>query len=135
MDVRLRYSIPAMNSRASDASVTLPFPNVKAGRRRLSSTGASVSCVLKKSQKRIMASYVADVPEGIFFDPEYRKFFENFYAISDTSGAHEQYANQFTPNATVIMASKRVQGTAGTSKTFQRFRTSLFRILIEARDH
>lgn len=63
-----------------------------------------------------MPPYVADVPDGIQFDPEFRKFFEKFYAISDTPCAHEEYAGQFTPDATVIMASKRVRGTVGMLK-------------------
>ena len=60
-----------------------------------------------------MSFYVAEIPDGVFFDPEYRKFLKDFYATSDIPGAHEKYANQFTLDATVIMASHRVKGTTG----------------------
>jgi hypothetical protein len=59
-----------------------------------------------------MTSYASSYP-SISFDPAYKQFFENFYAISDDPKAHEQYAEQFTQDATLVMASKRVKGTAG----------------------
>ncbi|KAL9076665.1 MAG: hypothetical protein Q9157_003582 [Trypethelium eluteriae] len=59
-----------------------------------------------------MSSYVADVPTGIPFDPQIRRFFEEFYAVSDSPTEHERYANHFTPDATVIMASNKFQGTS-----------------------
>ncbi|KAI9658893.1 MAG: hypothetical protein M1821_001853 [Bathelium mastoideum] len=59
-----------------------------------------------------MSTYAVEVPNDVQFDPQFRGFFEEFYAISDTPGAHEKYADQFTSDATVIMASKKVQGTS-----------------------
>jgi hypothetical protein len=59
-----------------------------------------------------MTSYASSYP-SIAFDPAYKQFFENFYAISDDPKAHDKYAEQFTENATVVMASKRVKGTSG----------------------
>jgi hypothetical protein len=59
-----------------------------------------------------MTSYASSYP-SIPFDPAYKQFFENFYSISDDPTAHDKYAEQFTPDATVVMASKRVKGTAG----------------------
>ena len=60
-----------------------------------------------------MAQYVPRSPEGIQFKPEYNDFFSTFYAISDTPDAHQQYSQQFTRDATLIMASKKAQGTDG----------------------
>lgn len=41
------------------------------------------------------------------------KFFEEFYKISDTSDAHERYADSFTRDGTIVMASKRGEGREG----------------------
>jgi hypothetical protein len=41
-------------------------------------------------------------------------FMENFYAISDDPVAHEKYADQFTPDATLIMGRNDAQGYNGT---------------------
>jgi hypothetical protein len=46
-------------------------------------------------------------------DPDFRTFFEDFYATSDTPEAHEHYVKYFTEDATVIMASKKVKGSDG----------------------
>jgi len=54
-------------------------------------------------------SYTSEYPD-VPINPAIRQFFEKFYEISDTPDAHEQYANCFSPNATLIMASKRGQG-------------------------
>ncbi|KAI4749295.1 hypothetical protein E4T50_00479 [Aureobasidium sp. EXF-12298] len=51
-----------------------------------------------------------EYPAGDKFDPEYKTFFEKFYETSDTPTAHEEYSKQFTQDATLIMASKNVQG-------------------------
>jgi len=59
------------------------------------------------------SQYTSDYPSSTEIYPAYKTFFEEFYQISDTPDAHEKYADQFTPNATLIMASKRVQGTQG----------------------
>lgn len=45
--------------------------------------------------------------------PEIKAFFERFYAISDTPDDHEKYADMFTENAKLIMASNAVEGRDG----------------------
>ena len=60
-----------------------------------------------------MSSYTSEYPSGNEFDSEYKIFFERFYKTSDTPGAHEEYSKQFTQDATLIMASKKVQGREG----------------------
>ncbi|KAI5242282.1 hypothetical protein E4T47_03306 [Aureobasidium subglaciale] len=57
-----------------------------------------------------MSSYTSEYPAGDKFDPAYKAFFESFYETSDTPDAHEKYSKQFTQDATLIMASKKVQG-------------------------
>lgn len=57
-----------------------------------------------------MSQYSASVPADGTVKPEIRSFFENFYAISDTPDGHEQYADQFTNDGVLIMASNKVQG-------------------------
>ncbi|KAB2571806.1 putative fungal specific transcription protein [Lasiodiplodia theobromae] len=57
-------------------------------------------------------SYASEYPAGIDFDPAYKQFFEDFYAASDIPGQHEKYADNFTDDATLIMASKTVKGRA-----------------------
>ncbi|TKA70184.1 hypothetical protein B0A49_02719 [Cryomyces minteri] len=57
-----------------------------------------------------MSSYTFDLPSGVQFDAALKEFFEEFYAISDTPDAHEKYAQSFTKDAKVIMASKHVHG-------------------------
>ncbi|KAF2267803.1 hypothetical protein CC78DRAFT_530580 [Lojkania enalia] len=56
-----------------------------------------------------MSPYTSEYP-SIPFDPTYRKFFEDFYATSDTPDTHEKYTEFFTEDATLIMASKQVKG-------------------------
>ncbi|KAF2463296.1 uncharacterized protein BDR25DRAFT_298333 [Lindgomyces ingoldianus] len=58
-----------------------------------------------------MSAYASEYP-SISFDPGYKKFFEDFYATSDTPDAHEKYVDFFTPDATLIMASKRGKGSS-----------------------
>jgi hypothetical protein len=53
--------------------------------------------------------YTSSYP-GTSFSPSYKRFFESFYQISDSADAHSQYVDQFTPDATLIMASKRCEG-------------------------
>ncbi|KER00749.1 hypothetical protein AUEXF2481DRAFT_645 [Aureobasidium subglaciale EXF-2481] len=57
-----------------------------------------------------MSSYTSEYPADDEFDPAYKAFFESFYETSDTPDAHERYSKQFTQDATLIMASKKVQG-------------------------
>ncbi|GIZ40085.1 hypothetical protein CKM354_000343900 [Cercospora kikuchii] len=57
-----------------------------------------------------MSQYSTSVPADGTVKPEIRSFFENFYAISDTPDGHERYADQFTNDGVLIMASNKVQG-------------------------
>ncbi|ODA77583.1 hypothetical protein RJ55_07212 [Drechmeria coniospora] len=58
-----------------------------------------------------MASpYKAEYPPNVSVDADIVQFFEAFYRVSDTAGAHEQYVDMLTEEATFIMASKRCRG-------------------------
>lgn len=57
--------------------------------------------------------YSAQTPADGSLDPTIRDFFSEFYAISDSPDAHEKYADQFTKNGVLIIASKKVQGHNG----------------------
>jgi hypothetical protein len=59
-----------------------------------------------------MSAYTSEYP-SVEFDGDFKKFFEEFYAVSDTPDAHEKYVENFTKDATLVMASKRVQGSDG----------------------
>lgn len=48
-------------------------------------------------------------------DPDFKSFFEDFYATSDTPDAHDHYVKYFTKDATLIMASRKAEGSEGTS--------------------
>lgn len=66
----------------------------------------------KAFQKHIhpnMSTYTSEYPP-VDFDPAYKKFFEDFYATSDTPDAHDKYIKHFTKDATLIMASKKAVG-------------------------
>lgn len=41
-------------------------------------------------------------------------FLSNFYQTSDTESQHDKYVASFTPDATLIMGSRRAVGTDGT---------------------
>lgn len=60
------------------------------------------------------SQYASSYPEGVTFSPQYKDFFQHFYQISDTPDAHEQYSQQFTKDATLVMASKTAKGQEGT---------------------
>lgn len=45
--------------------------------------------------------------------PEIKTYFERFYSISDNPNAHDDYAQSFTDDATLIMASKKATGQGG----------------------
>lgn len=62
-----------------------------------------------------MASYNAEYPSGITVRPEVAAFFKEFYRVSDTPGLHDEYINQFTEDATFILASKVSKGSEGTT--------------------
>jgi hypothetical protein len=57
--------------------------------------------------------YASEYPK-LDLDPDFKSFFEDFYATSDTPDAHEHYVKYFTDDATLIMASKTVKGSDGT---------------------
>jgi hypothetical protein len=62
-------------------------------------------------------SYKSEYPPGIQIDEGIKQFFEEFYKLSDTapvsSDAHEKYADAFTKDATLIIASKKGVGRDG----------------------
>lgn len=60
-----------------------------------------------------MKLYTSEYP-SVPFDPAFKRFFEDFYAISDNVDAHSEYVDSFTKDATLIMASKKAQGSEGT---------------------
>jgi hypothetical protein len=59
-------------------------------------------------------SYAAEYPTGIEVDDDIKLYFEEFYKTSDTPDAHEKYADSFTKDATLVMASKKAIGRDGT---------------------
>ncbi|ORY14911.1 hypothetical protein BCR34DRAFT_598817 [Clohesyomyces aquaticus] len=56
------------------------------------------------------SAYMSEYPTGVSFDPAYKTFFEEFYAISDSPDAHEKYVEQFTKDAVLVMASRKAKG-------------------------
>ncbi len=46
-------------------------------------------------------------------DDGIKSFFEEFYKTSDTPDAHDKYADFFTEDATLVMASKKGVGREG----------------------
>jgi hypothetical protein len=62
-------------------------------------------------------SYKSEYPTGIQVDEGIKQFFEEFYKISDAApaspDAHEKYADAFTKDATLIVASKKGVGRDG----------------------
>jgi len=58
-------------------------------------------------------SYVAETPGDIRLDDGIKAYFEEFYKTSDTPDAHEKYADSFTSDATLVMASKKGVGREG----------------------
>ncbi|KAK4541744.1 hypothetical protein LTR36_007453 [Oleoguttula mirabilis] len=57
-----------------------------------------------------MSQYQASVPGDDLVKPEIRTYFERFYETSDTPDAHEKYAQSFTKDAKLIMASNEANG-------------------------
>ncbi|KAF1985230.1 hypothetical protein K402DRAFT_334814 [Aulographum hederae CBS 113979] len=54
-------------------------------------------------------SYTSIYP-SVGFNPTFKRFIEDFYRISDTPDAHDEYADQYASDATLIMASKSAKG-------------------------
>jgi len=63
-----------------------------------------------------MSQYRADVPASNLVKPEIRDYYEHFYAVSDTPDAHQKYAELYTKNAKLIMASNEANGRDGTQR-------------------
>jgi hypothetical protein len=61
-------------------------------------------------------SYAASYPADTVVSPDIVQFFQDFYRTSDVPGEHDQYVNQFTPDATFILASKKAHGNEGWSQ-------------------
>ena len=58
-------------------------------------------------------SYASQLPPGVEIDSGIKRFFEEFYKISDTPDVHERYVDSFSEGATLIMASKKGVGRDG----------------------
>lgn len=58
-------------------------------------------------------SYRAEYPPDTQINDGIKQFFEDFYRTSDTPDAHEKYADSFTNDATLVMASKKGTGRDG----------------------
>ncbi len=72
-------------------------------------------------------SYKSEYPQGVQVDDGIKAFFEEFYKTSDTTDAHEKYADSFTKDATIIVASKKAVGSEGMKSMFS-YRNSLSHI-------
>jgi hypothetical protein len=58
-------------------------------------------------------SYSSQYPLEVAVNEGIKAFFEGFYKTSDTPDAHDKYADFFTRDATLIMASKKAIGREG----------------------
>jgi hypothetical protein len=58
-------------------------------------------------------SYKSEYPPGVQIDDDIKAFFEEFYKTSDTPDAHDKYADSFTRDATLVVASKKGVGREG----------------------
>lgn len=59
------------------------------------------------------SQYIASVPSDGSIPSEIVEYLSKFYEISDSPANHEKYADMFTADGTIIMASNRVQGREG----------------------
>ena len=64
-----------------------------------------------------MSGYASEYPDTPV-NPGIQTFFETFYKTSDTPDAHDRYADSFTKDAVLIMASKKATGRSGTESQF-----------------
>ncbi|OQN97541.1 hypothetical protein B0A48_16695 [Cryoendolithus antarcticus] len=62
-----------------------------------------------------MSQYAASLPSDGTVPKDIASFFSDFYKISDTEAAHEDYADALTSDGVLTMGSKRVTGRAGQS--------------------
>lgn len=74
-----------------------------------------------ESAIKMSHSYKSEYPSGVQVDPEIVKFFETFYEISDTPGAHDQYVDLFEKDADFVLASKKAKGHDGMMCLLQHF--------------
>ncbi|KAL2755431.1 hypothetical protein ACRALDRAFT_1076934 [Sodiomyces alcalophilus JCM 7366] len=54
--------------------------------------------------------YKSEAPVDLAVNPGILSFFEDFYRVSDTPNDHQAYADNFTDDATFILASKVSRG-------------------------
>lgn len=64
-------------------------------------------------------TYKSTYPPYTKVDSGIVQFFEDFYKLSDTPDAHDEYVDQFTKDATLVMASKKGVGSEGISSPVQ----------------
>jgi hypothetical protein len=64
------------------------------------------------------SNYTSSYPPSSEVDSGIKQFFEEFYKISDTPEPHTLYAEQFTKDAVLVMASKRCEGYDGKAPSF-----------------
>lgn len=60
-----------------------------------------------------MSQYAASVPADGSVKPEIKSYYERFYEVSDTPDAHSRYADMFTKDGKLIMASNEANGRDG----------------------
>jgi hypothetical protein len=58
-------------------------------------------------------SYASEYPPNVSAADGIKPFLEGFYKTSDTPDADEEYADSFTEDATLVMASKKAVGREG----------------------
>ncbi|KAJ4135236.1 hypothetical protein NW768_004857 [Fusarium equiseti] len=54
--------------------------------------------------------YSIRTPSDASVQPHILQFIKDFYSVSDTFGETEKYVDQFTPDATFVVASKKASG-------------------------
>ena len=63
-------------------------------------------------------TYTSPYPPGVEVDSGIKQFFEDFYRTSDTPDTPEKWADKFTDDAVLIMASKKGVGRDGRFSSF-----------------
>jgi hypothetical protein len=91
--------------------VAAPLPHIL-----INCTHSNFFKTRETKEKKMAQQYVSSVPSDGSLKPGIASFFESFYAVSDTAAAHEQYADHFTSDAKLIMASKETSGRDGKAK-------------------
>lgn len=57
-----------------------------------------------------MSTYVGQVPSDVKLDPRIVPFYENFYRVSDSPEAHDEYVDAMTSDGLLIMGTKKATG-------------------------